>query len=41
MALIDAQERIHRSFEIAHDGYLAGSTSYLDVLTTEQGAGGN
>ena len=35
-ALIDAQERIHRSFEIARDGYAAGSTSYLDVLTTEQ-----
>jgi NodT family efflux transporter outer membrane factor (OMF) lipoprotein len=35
-ALIEAQERIHRSFEIARDGFAAGSTSYLDVLTTEQ-----
>jgi outer membrane protein TolC len=35
-ALVEAQERIHRSFEIARDGYEAGSSSYLDVLTTEQ-----
>lgn len=35
-ALAEAQERIHRSFEIARDGYAAGSSSYLDVLTTEQ-----
>ena len=35
-ALVDAQARIHRSFEIARDGYAAGSSSYLDVLTTEQ-----
>jgi NodT family efflux transporter outer membrane factor (OMF) lipoprotein len=35
-ALTEAQERIHRSFEIARNGYGAGSTSYLDVLTTEQ-----
>jgi NodT family efflux transporter outer membrane factor (OMF) lipoprotein len=35
-ALAEAQERIHRSFEIARDGFGAGSTSYLDVLTTEQ-----
>jgi outer membrane protein TolC len=35
-ALAEAQQRIHRSFEIAHDGYAAGSSSYLDVLTTEQ-----
>jgi NodT family efflux transporter outer membrane factor (OMF) lipoprotein len=35
-ALADAQQRIHRSFEIARDGYAAGSSSYLDVLTTEQ-----
>jgi NodT family efflux transporter outer membrane factor (OMF) lipoprotein len=34
--LLDAQQRIHRSFEIARDGYGAGSSSYLDVLTTEQ-----
>jgi outer membrane protein TolC len=35
-ALGNAQERIHRAFEIARDGYAAGSSSYLDVLTTEQ-----
>jgi NodT family efflux transporter outer membrane factor (OMF) lipoprotein len=35
-ALLDAQQRIHRSFEMARDGYAAGSSSYLDVLTTEQ-----
>ena len=35
-ALTEAQERIHRSFEIARDGYSAGSSTYLDVLTTEQ-----
>lgn len=35
-ALTEAQQRIHRSFDIAHDGYAAGSSSYLDVLTTEQ-----
>jgi NodT family efflux transporter outer membrane factor (OMF) lipoprotein len=35
-ALTEAQERIHRSFEIARNGYAAGSSSYLDVLTTEQ-----
>jgi NodT family efflux transporter outer membrane factor (OMF) lipoprotein len=35
-ALTEAQERIHRAFEIARDGYTAGSSSYLDVLTTEQ-----
>ena len=35
-ALTEAQERIHRAFEIARAGYAAGSSSYLDVLTTEQ-----
>jgi NodT family efflux transporter outer membrane factor (OMF) lipoprotein len=35
-ALVEAQQRIHRSFEIVRDGYAAGSSSYLDVLTTEQ-----
>jgi outer membrane protein TolC len=35
-ALGDAQRKIHRSFEIARDGYAAGSLSYLDLLTTEQ-----
>lgn len=35
-ALAEAQARIHRSFDIAREGYAAGSTSYLDELTTEQ-----
>jgi NodT family efflux transporter outer membrane factor (OMF) lipoprotein len=35
-ALGDAQKKIHRTFEIARDGYAAGSSSYLDLLTTEQ-----
>lgn len=35
-ALSAAQQRIRRSFEIAHGGYAAGSLSYLDLLTTEQ-----
>lgn len=35
-ALADAQTRIHRSFEIARDGFAAGSLSTLELLTTEQ-----
>jgi outer membrane protein, multidrug efflux system len=35
-ALGEAQRRIHRTFEIASNGYKAGSSSYLDLLTTEQ-----
>lgn len=35
-ALGDAQRRIHRTFAIASEGYAAGSSSYLDLLTTEQ-----
>lgn len=35
-ALSDAQQKIRQSFQIARDGYAAGSTSYLDLLTTEQ-----
>lgn len=35
-ALGDAQRKIHRTFDIASDGYAAGSSSYLDLLTTEQ-----
>jgi NodT family efflux transporter outer membrane factor (OMF) lipoprotein len=35
-ALADAQGKIHRSFDIAHDEYAAGSVSNLDLLTTEQ-----
>ena len=31
-----AQERIHAAFNIAHDQFLAGSLSNLDLLTTEQ-----
>jgi NodT family efflux transporter outer membrane factor (OMF) lipoprotein len=34
--LSDAQSQIHRSFDIAHAGYVAGSLSDLDLLTTEQ-----
>jgi NodT family efflux transporter outer membrane factor (OMF) lipoprotein len=35
-ALADAQRDIHRSFDIAHQEYVAGSVSNLDLLTTEQ-----
>jgi outer membrane protein TolC len=35
-ALGDAQQKIQRTFEIARHGYAAGSSSYLDLLTTEQ-----
>lgn len=35
-ALGDAQRKIQRTFEIARNGYAAGSSSYLDLLTTEQ-----
>jgi NodT family efflux transporter outer membrane factor (OMF) lipoprotein len=35
-ALSDAQSEIHRSFDIAHDEYVAGAVSSLDLLTTEQ-----
>jgi NodT family efflux transporter outer membrane factor (OMF) lipoprotein len=35
-ALGDAQRKIRRTFEIARHGYAAGSSSYLDLLTTEQ-----
>ncbi len=35
-ALGDAQRKTQRSFEIARHGYAAGSSSYLDLLTTEQ-----
>jgi outer membrane protein, multidrug efflux system len=35
-ALVDAQGRIHRSFDIARDGFAAGSISSLDLLTTQQ-----
>jgi NodT family efflux transporter outer membrane factor (OMF) lipoprotein len=35
-ALGVAQERVHAAFSIAHDQFLAGSLSTLDLLTTEQ-----
>ena len=35
-ALADAQERVHNAFDIARDGFAAGSLSTLDLLTTEQ-----
>ena len=35
-SLIDAQDKIHVSFDIARNGLQAGSLSYLDLLTTEQ-----
>ncbi|HTV95668.1 MAG TPA: efflux transporter outer membrane subunit [Steroidobacteraceae bacterium] len=35
-ALAEAQQRIHRSYDIAHNEYRAGSLSNLDLLTTEQ-----
>jgi NodT family efflux transporter outer membrane factor (OMF) lipoprotein len=35
-AVADAQSRAHRAFDIAHGGFLAGSVSTLDLLTTEQ-----
>ena len=35
-ALGDAQEKIHEAYDMAHDQFLAGSVSNLDLLTTEQ-----
>jgi NodT family efflux transporter outer membrane factor (OMF) lipoprotein len=35
-SLTEAQEKIHGSFDIAHDQFMAGSLSNLDLLTTEQ-----
>jgi NodT family efflux transporter outer membrane factor (OMF) lipoprotein len=35
-ALADAQSRAHRAFSMAHDQFLAGSLSNLDLLSTEQ-----
>jgi NodT family efflux transporter outer membrane factor (OMF) lipoprotein len=35
-SLIDAQEKIHAAFGIAHDQFSAGAVSNLDLLTTEQ-----
>ena len=35
-ALRDAQAKAHSAFDMAHDQFLAGSLSNLDLLTTEQ-----
>jgi NodT family efflux transporter outer membrane factor (OMF) lipoprotein len=35
-ALSDAQQKAHEAFDMAHDQFLAGSLSNLDLLTTEQ-----
>src|SRR5271168_2715202 len=35
-ALGDARDQIHRAFGIAHEQFLAGGASNLDLLTTEQ-----
>jgi len=35
-ALSEAQDRAHQAFDMAHDQFLAGSLSNLDLLTTEQ-----
>ena len=35
-ALSDAQDQAHKAFSMAHDQFLAGSLSNLDLLTTEQ-----
>ena len=35
-ALADAQDKAHIGFTLAHDQFLAGSLSNLDLLTTEQ-----
>jgi NodT family efflux transporter outer membrane factor (OMF) lipoprotein len=35
-ALGEARDQIHAAFNIAHDQYLAGAVSNLDLLTTEQ-----
>jgi NodT family efflux transporter outer membrane factor (OMF) lipoprotein len=35
-ALSDAQDRAHKAFDMAHDQFVAGSLSQLELLTTEQ-----
>jgi outer membrane protein TolC len=35
-SVADAQDRIHKAFGMAHDEFLAGAVSNLDLLTTEQ-----
>jgi outer membrane protein TolC len=34
--LAEAQDKAHRAFDLAHDQLLAGASTYLDLLTTEQ-----
>jgi len=35
-SLGDAQDQLHAAFDMAHDQFLAGSLSNLDLLTSEQ-----
>jgi outer membrane protein TolC len=35
-ALLDAQDKAHQAFDMAHEQFLAGALSNLDLLTTEQ-----
>jgi outer membrane protein TolC len=35
-ALAEAQDKAHRAFDMAHDQFLAGAVSNLDLLTSEQ-----
>ncbi len=35
-ALSEAQDRAHKAYDMAHDQFLAGALSNLDLLTTEQ-----
>jgi NodT family efflux transporter outer membrane factor (OMF) lipoprotein len=35
-SLLDARDRIHEAFRIAHEQFLAGGITNLDLLTTEQ-----
>ena len=35
-ALVEAQDKTHQAFDLAHDQFLAGSLSNLELLTTEQ-----
>jgi multidrug efflux system outer membrane protein len=35
-ALSDAQDRAHKAFDMAHDQFIAGAVSDLDLLSSEQ-----
>jgi outer membrane protein TolC len=35
-SLSEAQDRAHQAFDMAHDQFIAGALSNLDLLTTEQ-----